>query len=409
MAALTRTTGAAMLWRVYEEKVTTQFNRKRILKNRLKLTPKETGEGERIEFPLHIGSSGGITVTNTTTLPNAQYQEYRPGYANYVHLYGQIKVTGPMMSSTVKGKTSFRESLSSETDGMVKDLRDMDQVLLWGTGDCLLATVASAAASGANTIITVDNSRNLKRGMVVDVLVKATGVIGSNGGTQCRIIDVDHSTPSCTVVTTGLGLTPTSLTTTDGLYVQGGYGLGPWGVEAIVSHANPGIGNYGGITRTGNAWWQAQRSHNSGTNRALQLSLIDRLAQNIESRSSGTPNLIMTTPAIEGLAGGLLVTSKRYRGDAMKLDGWYNATTFNGIPIVGDKHCPPNHLFILDTRSWFRYFPPDTGQGKWFDDDGHVLSRVSHQDAVEAFWKSYFQNICTNPAGQGVLEDISES
>ncbi len=415
MAALTRTTGSAALWRVYEEKVTTQFNKKRILKNRLNPTPKETGEGERVEFPLHIGSSGGITVTSGTTLPNAQYQEYTQGICNYFHLYGQIKVTGPMLSSTVKGRTSFIDSLDSETTGMIEDLKDMDQILLWGTGDGLLATVASAAASSANTIITVDNTRNLRRGMVVDVLVKSTGIVG-NGGTQVRITDVDHSTPSVTVVTTGLdGGTPTSLTTTDGLYIQGAYGNAttgpscPWGVQAIISASNPTVADYGSISRSTNAFWKSQDSTNGGTKRAVQLSLVDKLIQNIESRSNGRPNLIMTNPAIEGILGGMLTDSKRYRGDAMTLDGWYKATTFAGIPIVADKHCTPNTLYIFDTRFWRRYFPPDLGQGKWFDHDGHVLARVSGEDAVEATWKSYFQNICTNPAAQGRLADLSES
>ena len=409
MAALSRTTGSAMLWRVYEEKVTTQFDEKRILKNRLKPTPKATGEGSRIEFPLEIGLSGGVTVTSGITLPNAQYVEYTSGHVNYYHMYGQIKVEGPMLSSTVKGKTSFRESLDSETNGMIRGLKEVDQVLLWGDGTCLLATVASAAASGVNTVITVDTSRNLRRGMVVDVLVTATGAIGANGATKCRIIDVDHSTPSCTILTTDLGAAPTSLTTTDGLYIQGAYNDGPWGVQAIISHANPTIGNYGGITRTGNAWWQAQRSHNSTVNRAFQMSLVDKLIQNITSRSSGEPNLIVTSPAIEGIFGGMLVSSKRWRGEMMKLDGWYNAVTFAGIPVVADKHCPANHLYVFDTNFWRRYFPPDIGQGKWFDHDGHVLARVSGEDSVEATWKSYYQNICTNPAAQGVLEDISES
>ncbi len=416
MAALDRTTGSAALWRVYGEKVTKQFSTHRILKKRLKLTPRETGEGERVEFPLHIGSSGGITVTGGTTLPNAQYQEHTSGYCNYYHLYGQIKVTGPMLSSTVKGKTSFIDSLDSETTGMIQDLKDVDQILLWGNADGLLATVASAAASSANTVITVDNSRNLRRGMVVDVLVKSTGAIG-NGGTQVRIVDVDHSTPSCTVVTTTLtpGGTPTSLTTTDGLYIQGAYGNAttgpscPWGVEAIISASNPTVANYGGITRTGNAYWQAQDSANGGTKRAIQLSLIDRLMQNISSRSSGQPTLIVTTPAIEGIVGGMLTDSKRYKGDAMTLDGWYKATTFAGIPIVADPHCTPNTLYVFDMRFWHRYFPPDLGEGKWFDHDGHVLARVSGQDAVEATWKAYYNNICTNPSAQGRLTDLSES
>ena len=415
MAALSRTTGSAMLWRVYEKKVTEQFNRKRVLFNRLKATPKATGEGSRIEFPLHIGSSGGIKVTSGIELPNAQYQEYTSGNCNYYHMYGQIKVEGPMMSSTVKGKTAFLDALDSETDGMVKDLKDMDQILLWGNADGLLATVASAAASGTSTVITVDTARNLRRGMVVDVLVASTGAIGANGATKCRITDVDYSTPSCTILTTDLGAAPTSLTTTDALYIQGGYGNAttgarcPWGVQAIISHANPTVGSYGGITRTGNAWWQAQRSHNSATNRAFQMSLVDKLIQNITSRSSGEPNLIVTSPAIEGIFGGMLVSSKRWRGETMKLDGWYNAVTFGGIPVVADKHCPANHLFVFDTNFWRRYFPPDIGQGKWINDDGHVLARVSGEDSVEASWKSYFQNICTNPAAQGVLEDISES
>jgi hypothetical protein len=415
MAALTRSTGSSTLWRVYEKKVTRQFNKERILKKRLKLTPKATGEGERIEFPLHIGSSGGITVTGGTTLPNAQYQEHTSGYCNYYHLYGQIKVTGPMLSSTVKGKTAFIDSLDSETNGMISDLKDMDQILLWGNADGLLATVASAAASSANTIITVDNTRNLRRGMVVDVLVKSTGVVG-NGGMQVRITDVDHSTPSCTVVTTGLdGGAPTSLTTTDGLYIQGAYGNAttgpscPWGVQAIISASNPTVANYGGITRTGNAYWQAQSSANGGTKRAVQLSLIDRLIQNISARSSGKPNLIVTTPAIEGIIGGMLVDSKRWRGDATTLDGWYKAVTFAGIPIVPDKHCTPNSLYVFDTDFWYRYFPPDIGEGKWFDHDGHVLARVPGEDSVEATWKSYHQNICTNPSAQGVLADLSES
>ncbi len=411
MAAMDRTTGSAILKRVYRKRVTELVNYKRILSNRLSPVTEKYAEGERIDFALHTADNWGVKITAGINLPNAQFRQHQVGNANYKHIYAQMKITGPMMSSTSQSGSAFLNALENETKGVAKTMKVLDQIALWGDGSGELAALSSTAPTDDATNVTVPvlSTRNCYLGMMCDVLVKLTGITGAGGATNIKITDVDHAGLTIKFASADLP-NFASLASTDSIYIQDSYNSFPWGVQAIISTSNPvsGIGNYGGITRTNNVFWQAQDNNNSGTNRAFKLNLLQDLIDDIENRSAGEPDLIVTTPKLWSRMGAMLAESKRYTGKTLKLDGWFDALDFGGIPVAKDKYCPENTMYVFDMGYWYEYQAPDVGSGTWMDKDGAVLARSASEDAYEATWLKYYNTICTAPNAQGVLNDLIE-
>jgi hypothetical protein len=108
-----------------------------------------------------------------------------------------------------------------------------------------------------------------------------------------------------------------------------------------------------------------------------------------------------------------LQTFKRYTDEFAKHpdSGWEGAghdgeIEFNETPMKVDRDCPYGVIFGLDEKVLFRYV---NEEGKWADEDGTILLRVSSIDAYEARFR-VFDNFCNDaPNRGGVISGIGLS
>lgn len=320
-------------------------------------------------------------------------------------MYGTIEIDGPHVEGASKSYAAERRPYDFETRNLVRQMRHGINHDMFGSGDGSLGTIASSANA---TSFIMDDVRGIEDNLRIDVVNKTTGAV--QGGVIGADVTVAPSTKTVTISTSGMQLSDfsdvNSNPTNYKVYRSGSRNMAPFGLEALVSQSNPSTGNVGGIDRTasGNEFWQSQRLHNSGVARDISLPLIQDGITLIEKRSNGQPNLILCGYEVWTILMNELIASKRWDGKETKLNGWARALMFNDVPIVRDKHCPPETMFILDTNMFTLY---QNDEGKWMDEDGAILSRVPGRHAYQAAWFKFCELVCHAPNAQCRIEDLA--
>lgn len=407
--ASTRDTQAALLRTVYLRKMRAGFNVRSILLQVLQRDEQEYAEGKELSLIIHAGEGGGWGWSSRGALPLAGHQEAVRHVYNYSRMYGRIEIDGPHVEGASRTYAAEKRPYDWETTNLLRQMRGGLNFELFGQGDGLLATVAGATTA---TAFTVDHIRGVSKGMIVDVLLKADGATG--GGVVKAKISVKRSDKTLTLTwPTGASLADwadlQANPTNYGVYRQGSYGDSIMGLQGILQTGNPTGGALGGIDRTvaGNEFWIPPIFANGGVVRAPELSLLEEARAEVEQYSDGMVNLILCGYNVFAVLMDELVTSKRFTGSKKKLNGWATALEFeDNIPIVRDRHCPPDKMFLLDTTSFTLYQNDD---GRWMNQDGAILSRIPGFHSYEAAWFRFLQLVCHNPAANAVIEDLDST
>ena len=402
-----RTTQSDLLHRVYLPGMRRQFNLKSILLQYIGRNTESYAEGEHLSLDLHYGRSGGMGWSSAGKLPAPGHQKHKKHTYNYGRMYATIEVSGPLEASTRAGYASQVRALANETKQMVRQMRPALNFDLFGDGTGKLAAPTGATSA---TTFEVDSVRGLADGDRIDVLLTATGAVGAGGISGADVSSVDAANLRITIDSThgaqladggvDLAANPTNYT----VYRHDTRNDVVMGLQGIVATGNPSGGNLGGIERVANPFWQANAFANGGVARLIHLPMIQEAINAIEKRTDCTTNLIICGFEVWTQLMTQMVSSKRFNGNTRKLNGWAEALDFNGVPIVRDKHCPPDKMFLLDTTAFTIY---QNTEGEWITDDkGSRLVQVPGYDAFQAAWRRYLQLVCGIPAGQAVIEDL---
>ena len=81
--------------------------------------------------------------------------------------------------------------------------------------------------------------------------------------------------------------------------------------------------------------------------------------------------------------------------------------SFNGIPVVADRFCPRNTMYLLNTNDFKLCQLCDW---KWLEgEDGKILKQIPGKPVYTATLVKYAELLCENPSGQGILVGINEA
>lgn len=412
MTIATRASQVDLLRTVYRDQLRIQFNLRSILLQYLQRnTVSDFAQGEQITLKLHTGGNGGMRWSSRGKLAVSGYQKIKRGNFNWTGLYGSIGIDGAHMEGAKASYAAEVRPLELEMRNLVKQIRPALNFDLFGDGSGKLADEIESVTDATSFV--VDDIRGFTDGMLIDVLLTASGSVGA--GMSQAVISVNRATRTITSVSPD-GTSP-AVTFADGSGAGVGAALGDYtvyrsgsrndavnGLRAIVSEDNPPVANYGGIDRTTptNEYWQAVVDA-PGAPRFIEFGMIDDLRSEIEKRGNGQPNLLITSyEQIRNLKK-LLLNQRRYEGTATKLNGWAEAVMYNDLPIVADKHCEPTELFMLDTSKIEIY---QNDGGDWIQEDGNILKFVHGEHRYEAHWFQFMQLICEEPNAQGKLENL---
>ena len=359
--------------------------------------------GKEIRKMAPYGINGGIGAGDEDgSLPTAAGNNYAQFVLELKNLYGRIEISDKAIRASQNSAGSFVNLLNAEMEGLIKASTFNFGRMLFGDGTGILATISTNDTSS----VTVDTTRNLIEGMVVDIVNKADGTVNAVAGR--RITSIDRANKKVTL--SGPALTSeafkpsTSQTNTYALCVQGSYGKEITGLGAIFKSS----GSLYGLNRSTYNWMVPYISNIAGESTMTAISdvTMQKAIDELDEVAGSKVDFIVCSAGVKRNYQEYL-NSYRSNVDVMDLAGGYKAISYNGIPLVSDKFVKPNTMYLLNTKEFNLHQLCDW---QWLEgEDGRVIKQIQGKPTYSATLVKYADIICDHPAGQAMIEGIKES
>lgn len=405
----TTTTATNILKNRYLGPIREELENSSVLFSEIKKEARIKVSGKNWTVPLHTrrNLSAGFGRDENTTLQSASEQGYANAIVPAAYQYGRIEISGPAFAATRDDAGAFLRALSSEVEGLSRDMIKGFNRQFHGDGVDGLAYHTGADDA---TPATVDDGQGnpfvfLRAGDTVELL----DVSASYASLGANVV-VSSLTPAATNVSLAWTGTISGSAAGDTWVLNGTKGFQLMGIRGIVSNANPPLlsGGLHGIPVSGNAYWNAQVNSNSGTLRPLTHLLMRKplsaIAQNSDFKDSDV-KFLLGSYEMQDEYYNLLVDSKRHPV-TLQLDGGFTGLDFCGIPFVADPDCRKNVIYYIVPESMriFEAAPLD-----WFDKDGSVLHRREDKDVYTGTMFTYMNLGTTARNANALLADLQVS
>lgn len=359
--------------------------------------------GKEIRKMAPYGINGGIGAGDEDgSLPTAAGNNYAQFVLELKNLYGRIEISDKAIRASQNSAGSFVNLLNAEMEGLIKASTFNFGRMLFGDGTGILATISTNDTSS----VTVDTTRNLIEGMVVDIVNKADGTVNAVAGRRITSIDRANKkvTLSGSTLTSEAFKPSTSQTNTYALCVQGSYGKEITGLGAIFKSS----GSLYGLNRSTYNWMVPYISNIAGESTMTAISdvTMQKAIDELDEVAGSKVDFIVCSAGVKRNYQEYL-NSYRSNVDVMDLTGGYKAISYNGIPLVSDKFVKPNTMYLLNTKEFNLHQLCDW---QWLEgEDGRVIKQIQGKPTYSATLVKYADIICDHPAGQAMIEGIKES
>jgi hypothetical protein len=368
-------------------------------------------EGGNFVVSIHRlrNNSAAIGRSEGSTLPTAGQQGFVRAIVPVKQLYSRINVSGKAIAATRSNKGAFLKALESEMKYVMTDTKRGINRQLNGDGTGALAYWTGADDTSPAT--------------VDDGLGNGTTQLGT-GSVTCDLIDAsDNATKvgNSIVVTRGAVSTATTSVSWTGsvsgsadgdyLVLEDTLGEEMTGIQAVINDADPTLlaGGLHGLPVATYADWKAVVLGSDASKQDLSFPLIQQLVSRIVTESSIDEQdlkMFHVHPAMRDTYV-KLCQDERVFYNVMKLDGGWEAVTYNGKPVVADVQCRRNAFYAItpSSLSLAQMAPLD-----FMDKDGSVFYRISGGD-VDAYGATAFvyqELMCKARNQNGVLKGINE-
>ena len=338
--------------------------------------------GKEIRKAAKYGINGGVGAGDETgTLPTASSVSYLQFVATLKNLYGQIEISDKAIRASADGQGAFTDLLNSELTDLLNASKFNLGRMLYGDGSGKLATITDVEGK------TVDSTRNLAPGLLVDVY-SAAGALVANG---LKITDVSYEDG-----TIELSSWPTSLANNAVMYVQGSKNKEITGIGSLFSSS----GTLYGLSKSSYSFLNSY----SKTSSTLDEIVIQKVIDKLEMENGSVIDFIACSAKAKYAFQDYMASYKR-NIDIMELNGGYKSLSYNGIPLVYDRFVPEGQMIFLDTKAFklhqlcdWRYLETENGK---------ILRQTQGKPTYTATLVKYCDLICDRPNGQGRITGIA--
>lgn len=338
--------------------------------------------GKEIRKAAKYGINGGVGAGDETgTLPTASSVSYLQFVATLKNLYGQIEISDKAIRASADGQGAFTDLLNSELTDLLNASKFNLGRMLYGDGSGKLATITDVEGK------TVDSTRNLAPGLLVDVY-SAAGALVANG---LKITDLSYEDG-----TIELSSWPTSLANNAVMYVQGSKNKEITGIGSLFSSS----GTLYGLSKSSYSFLNSY----SKTSSTLDEIVIQKVIDKLEMESGSVIDFIACSAKAKYAFQDYMASYKR-NIDIMELNGGYKSLSYNGIPLVYDRFVPEGQMIFLDTKAFklhqlcdWRYLETENGK---------ILRQTQGKPTYTATLVKYCDLICDRPNGQGRITGIA--
>lgn len=333
--------------------------------------------GKQVTIPvIEAPQQGASMIAQTSTLTSPETLDTEQAVINSAIIEIAISFSTQVIEAAKQDDTSWAQVVPTKMR-LAEDVigRVINEQAL-GAGDALLAavtgtTAASGAATQAVAVGSAANFYQLYAGRVVDVLVRATGVVKAAG---VKISDYDDSS-AYTITTNGSYGTDSS----DGVYIQGSYGNALQGVGQAVAIT----GTFEGINKANVPVWRGTVASPASSGTQPTMAVFAKGDRKARQLSGSIPDYYLLDPAVLDAYEQGLHNQARWMGDKAKLQSGFVGIEFRGRPLIDDFDMPANTAYGVP-RDDVTIYTLDDGPD-WDDKTGSIMQRFSRKLPVEAW------------------------
>lgn len=320
-----------------------------------------------------------VAGTEDGDLPAAGSNRYVNLTSTLKNIYGTIEISDKALRASQNSSGAFVDLLNAEMEGLISSAKVNFSRMLYGDGNGYVGTITKTSGS----TLTVEPIGRVYEGMSVDIR-SGSGIL--EAGEDLTVASVDYANGTIT-----LSSTPDDTLTGSSVYVHGAYGNEITGFRAIF-----GTGDIYGLTRSSESLLNPVEF----TLATLSESGIMENVNYMEAFCNNRPNMILCSYKTKSAIGALL-TGAKMQLDTAVLNGGYSAILFDGIPVVADRYCPDDSIYLINTDDFVLAQLCDWA---WLEDeDGKILKQVPGKAAYSATLVKYAELICKRPCAQGVI------
>lgn len=348
--------------------------------------------GKDVRKVVRVGVGGGLMAgSETGDLPTGEAATRIPLVTTLKNLYGTIEISDKALRASANDDGAFVNLLNDEMDALYQNAKFNFGRMLFGNGDSYLGKVYAATDSE----LMVDRINNFVEGMIVDFYNEDGEPIDGLQGR--KVIGVDYFTSH--VYFDGAPISK-EVALKAKMYLHGSQEGELTGLEAIFDLEN----DLYGVDRVSkhNAFMRPIVQKNIGD---ISDDCIQTAIDQAEQQSGSRINLIVCTVGVRRA----LCNYLRAQGitlPTIEIKGGFKALDFFGVPLVTDRFCPPNTMYLLNTDDFVLHQLCDW---KWLEgEDGKILKQVPGKPVYTATLVKYAELMCERPCGQVKLGNINE-
>lgn len=308
-----------------------------------------------------------------------------PHVINTTEAHIQMSRVVHPFSISLDAEYASRDNFADVANAVAMEMQEAEDVMprvenemLQGNGDALLAAFTAGATSATQTVGTLANFYQLYPGRIVDVLTRSNGTPVTNGSGR-TIVSVNAATGT---VTFDLSIT---VTTAEGIYIEGSFGTAVQGLGQVV--ATTGVVE--GIDKALVPGWQGVDGRaGDATLTDLTQGILDA-AEYTVGNNGGGPDFYIGDPKVLDRYTQTLTTQSIWAGDKGTLATGWTGVTYRDKVLVGDRDAKLGRIIGVDMSAYQLY--SYTNGPSWVDDTGSKFMRFSRKLPKEAWLADFVQ------------------
>ena len=308
------------------------------------LLPKRRSAAEAVRVKFHVGrNSGGGATTETGSVGTAGYQAYHSAYVDYAIYTKPIEVTDLVQAKVLASGHGNYDAWEDEVARAAADMRRDLEEALWG---------AQAGNSSLGIQDALDDG---------DAVANYLGLARD-----------DYPFLKCVSLDAISGETP-----------------GPLSFALLR---------------------ELSRKVHHGTGADL---VGDEMTFKAADQGGGRMDVLLAPPEIESVFEALVTANSRFPLPATvnsRVDPGLTDLIYKRAPVIGSRFCPDNTLYALDLATWSVEILPQVlvdAKGARQETDFALIVEGRSGQKVTAFWRVYFQLVCTSPWRNGRIVNVS--
>lgn len=336
-------------------------------------------------------NESATAITENEVLPPAQSTDHTVALVVPKIHVATVELSGLLFAKAKNNKQAYVQAEMRELKSAVEVFRKNLNVETFSDGTGKIAVVNGAVA--AATTVVVDDSQNLRRGMIIDFF---TGAALTDTGTIARVLTDGLTIEMAAVVTVAdndqivrkdirTGATNKALT----------------GLDSVFDNSS----DYLTVDRTSASaidnWFAKVIAHNSDLDEDVMLRLEDRILR--EDPMYTKRKLIISERVQQRRYFNILKTARRFV-DPADYGGGYSSVKHLGWDWIVDDNCPKDVMYML-TLDWFNKYLLD-GDIHIASKDGLRFRQVTNKDAFGTYLVLYADMACLDPRTQGKITGL---